>query len=96
MKSLVFHPASEPSKDGQIFFTSHNPDILDMQYPKHTFCFLKKDVNNIREPITCIYASDYLKRNTDSLRSAVENDVFSIAPSVDLIYDLGDLGKRGS
>lgn len=42
-----------------------------------------------------MWASDYLKRNTDSVRSAVENDLFSVSPSVDLVYKLADLEKRG-
>jgi len=83
-------------KDGQIFFTTHNLDILEMLYPKHSFCFLKKDVNNEAVPISCIYTSDYLKRNTDSVRKAVENDVFSAAPSVDLVYKLSDFKRKGA
>lgn len=31
----------------QLFFTTHNTEILDMQLPKHTFSFLKKDVNDV-------------------------------------------------
>jgi hypothetical protein len=83
-------------ENGQLFFTTHNLDILDMPYPKHSFSFFKKDVNNEAEPISCIYASDYLKRNTDSVRNAVENDVFSAAPSVDLVYKLSDFKEKGA
>lgn len=74
--------------DSQLFFTSHNTDILDMNLPKHAFTFLRKDVNDTICPIKCINASSLLKRNTDSLKSAVENDLFCTAPSVDLIYDI--------
>ena len=72
----------------QLFFTSHNLDVLEMPLPKHAFTFLKKDINNITEPISCIYASDYLKKNTDSLKNAIENDFFSVSPNVDLIFDI--------
>ncbi len=75
----------------QLFFTTHNSDVLDMQLPKHTFCFLKKDVNDAEEPIKCIEASKYLKRNTDSLRHAIENDLFSTAPNLELIYEIENL-----
>ena len=75
----------------QLFFTTHNSDVLDMQLPKHTFSFLKKDVNDEEEPIKCIDASKYLKRNTDSLRHAVENDLFSTAPNLELIYEIENL-----
>ncbi len=70
----------------QLFFTTHNTDILDMDLPKHTFTFLHKDITNPECPVTCIAASSLLKRNTDSLKRAVENDLFSCAPAVDLIY----------
>ena len=75
----------------QLFFTSHNTDILDMNLPKHTFTFLCKDMNNMECPISCVSASQVLKRNTDSLKNAVENDMFTCAPAVDLIYAIGEL-----
>ena len=72
----------------QLFFTTHNTDILDIPYPKHTFLFLKKNMENPEMPISVINASDYLKRNTDSLRSAVDNDLFGITPNVDSLFEL--------
>ena len=75
----------------QLFFTSHNTDILDMNLPKHAFTFLCKDVTNPERPINCISASHVLKRNTDSIKNAVENDMFACSPAVDLIYAIGDL-----
>lgn len=30
--------------NGQLFFTTHNADILDMNLPKHSFTFLRKDI----------------------------------------------------
>ena len=75
----------------QLFFTTHNTDVLNMNLPKHSFTFLRKDMSDTEHPITCIDASSLLKRNTDSLKNAVENDLFSCAPSVDLIYAIADL-----
>lgn len=72
----------------QLFFTTHNTDILDLPLPKHAFVFLKKDVYDEETPIKCVHASDFLKRNTDSLRNAVENDLFSVSPNLELIYDI--------
>lgn len=74
----------------QLFFTTHNTDILEMNLPKHTYSFLRKDVGNVAHPITCIDAASVLKRNTDSLKNAVENDMFSSAPALELIYDIAD------
>ena len=68
-----------------------NTDILDMQLPKHSFTFLKKLVDGKNSSIQCVYASDFLKRNTDSLKNAVENDLFSIAPDLEKIYEIEEL-----
>lgn len=74
----------------QLFFTTHNTEILDMPLPKHSFLFLKKDVTDEDRPIQCISASSLLKRNTDNLKNAVENDLFSVAPDIEKIYQLAD------
>ena len=79
----------------QLFFTTHNTDILDMNLPKHTFNFLRKDIMDTEYPITCVDASLLLKRSTDSVRNAVENDLFSTAPAVELIYDIAGFHKEG-
>lgn len=75
----------------QLFITTHNTDVLDLDLPKHTYVFLKKDISDNEQPIKCVSASDYLKRNTDSLRNAVDNDLFSVAPTLELIYQLNDV-----
>ena len=75
----------------QLFFTTHNSDVLDMQLPKHSFTFLKKDINDVATPIRCICADQYLKRNTDSLKHAVENDLFCTAPELHRLYEIADL-----
>jgi len=77
--------------NSQLFFTTHNTDILDMPLPKHSFSFLKRDIHDSAQPIKCICASEYLKRNTDSLRSAADNDLFSASPSLDFIYKIAEL-----
>lgn len=75
----------------QLFFTTHNSDALDMQLPKHSFTFLKKDVDDSNMPIKCICAEQYLKRNTDSLKHAVENDLFCTVPELHRLYEIVDL-----
>lgn len=75
----------------QLFFTTHNTDLLDMNLPKHAFTFLRKDPNDEEHPISCVSASDFLKRSSDSLKNAVANDLFSTAPAVELIYEIADL-----
>lgn len=75
----------------QLFFTTHNTDVLDMDLPKHTFTFLRKTLEGNEHLISCVSASSLLKRSSDSLRNAVENDMFSTSPMVDLIYAIADL-----
>lgn len=80
--------------NSQLFFTTHNSDILDLQYPKHTYTFLKKDIHDESQPIKCVYASDYLKRNTDSVHNAIDNDLFSTSPDVELVYKIAEIGQN--
>ena len=75
----------------QLFFTTHNTDILELNLPKHAFTFLKKTVNDSSSIITTIYVSDYLKKADESLKNAVENDLFCTAPDLEKLYDLVDL-----
>lgn len=71
------------SEDNQFFFTTHNSDILKMNLPKHSFTFLKKDPT-----IRAVHPENYIKKNSQSLYSAVENDVFNCTPNIDSILNL--------
>ncbi len=90
-KSILSLMIDSIGSNSQLFFTTHNTDILDLNLPKHSFTFLTKDINNDSCPITCVTASSLLKKNSDSLKNAVENDLFCTAPAVDLIYDIAEL-----
>ena len=76
------------SNHEQLIFTTHNTDMLDLNLPKHSYVFLRKHLEDNTYKVTAISASDVLKRNTDSLRNAVENDVFSSLPQVSLLDEL--------
>lgn len=90
-KAILSLMIDELPSNGQLFFTTHNTDILDMDLPKHSFMFLRKDATNPDCPISCVDASSLLKRSTDSLKNAVENDMFSTAPALERIYSIADL-----
>ena len=77
--------------DSQIIFTTHNTDMLDLNLPKHTYMFLRKKEENGAYNISVSSGNDILKRNTDSIRRAVENDVFSSLPDDSLLDEL-DMG----
>ena len=67
----------------QLFFTTHNMEVLNMDLPAHCFTFLKK-----REKIEVAYASEYIDEDNIFLMEAIKNDVFNVAPYLDLIYEL--------
>lgn len=76
-------------EDGeQLIFTSHNSDMQDLNLPKHSFVYLRKVKENGGFKIYANSASDYLKRPTDSVRCAAENDVFSTIPDDSLLDEL--------
>lgn len=74
--------------DEQLIFTTHNTDMLDLNLPKHSYVFLRKHFEEEKYKVSAISASDILKRNTDSLRCAVENDVFASLPQDSLLDEL--------
>ena len=76
-------------KNEQLIFTTHNTDMLNLNLPKHTFAFMKKDVEDGEYKVSIVYASDILKRSTDSVKCAAENDVFGCLPDDSLLDELG-------
>lgn len=72
----------------QLIFTTHNTDMLDLNLPKHSYVFLRKQLEDGVYKVSAISASDVLKRNTDSIRNAVENDVFALLPQDALLDEL--------
>jgi len=73
----------------QMIFTTHNTDMLDLNLPKHAYVFLRKRQDADGEyKVTAVSASEILKRNTDSVRCAVENDVFDSLTDDSLLDEL--------
>ncbi len=87
-KALIALMIEQLHDNAQLFITTHNTDILDMNLPKHSFIFLR---NGPSGNIEAVSASSVLKKNSDSVRNAVANDVFSMAPKLDLINELAQL-----
>ena len=77
----------------QLIFTTHNTDLLNMNLPKHAFAFMKKEIVNGEYKVSVSFASEYLKRNTDSVKCAVENDVFGSLPDESLLDGLSENGR---
>ena len=87
-KTILSVMISKLGDGEQLFFTSHNLDIADMDLPKHSFLFMRKNNIDNETFITCESASDKLKKPTESIRSAIDNDLFGIAPKVELLHEL--------
>lgn len=64
----------------ELVFTTQYLDILNLSLCKHSF--------NDDQGISIVNAATYLKRNTDSLRNAMDHDLFSVAPRLDEIENL--------
>lgn len=87
-KSIFSVMVSKLGENDQLIFTTHNTDMLDLNLPKHSFAFLRKQQEDNDYKVSVMYASDLLKRNTDSIRCAVANDMFLSLPDDSLIYSL--------
>jgi hypothetical protein len=74
--------------DSQLIFTTHNTDMLNLNLPKHTFAFLRKNMDAGKYIVSVTFASDILKRNTDSIKCAMENDLFCSLPDTALLDSL--------
>ena len=72
----------------QLIFTTHNMEMLDLNLPKHSYTFLKKEISGSESNVTAIPASSLLKKNTDSVKSAVENDMFGAMPDLSKLDSL--------
>lgn len=75
----------------QLFFTTHNLEIADMNLPKHSFTLLKKRIIDEKSDIQVIPASKILKKASDSLKQAIDNDLFGSAPDISRLNELDEL-----
>lgn len=72
----------------QIFFTTHNMNILSLGFPFHSFYFMKKEESNGKKRITVNCGSEADNRNNVSPKTIIDNDIFNIAPDLNMIFDL--------
>lgn len=87
-KSIFGLMVERLGKDEQLIFTTHNTDMLDLNLPKHAFAFMRKKINEGEYNVSVTFASEILKRNTDSVKCAMENDVFRSLPDASLLDEL--------
>jgi len=71
-------------RNSQLFYTTHNYDILEMSLPTHSYIFLKKDeFVEVFQPEKMGYT-----KNDRSLLGFVKNDVFGTLPDTSKIDSL--------
>ena len=71
-------------KESQLFFTTHNTDLLKMDYPTHSFFFFSKNENETK----VVKAESLLNKNDRTLIKYVEDNVFDTIPDTGTLYDL--------
>ena len=87
----IFNLMSTYISDGeQLIFTTHNSELLSLNYPVHAFNFLRKvDVGGAKH-IELIDASMIEKRNNTNIKNLYDNDFFGARPDLTDIYALGE------
>jgi hypothetical protein len=68
-------------KNSQLFYTTHNCDILDMNLPVHSFLFFRK-AGSVTE---VVHPERSFNKNDRSLLNAMRNDIFRISPDSSLL-----------
>lgn len=79
---FIYSTFAKQFSNTQIFFTTHNVEILGLNIPLSSFMFFRHDKNGFNE---VIYPSDFLKKNTDNLRFLYENDYFGVLPDYSVL-----------
>ena len=87
-KSIFGLMVERLGRNEQLVFTTHNTDMLDLNLPKHAFAFMRKEIDEGEYNVSVTFASEILKRNTDSVKCAMENDVFRSLPDTSLLDEL--------
>ena len=72
----------------QLFFTSHNEQLMELPYPLHTFSFLKKEEMDGDYHIELVNASQFEKRNNVSVKNLYDNDCFDLSVDTKKIFEL--------
>jgi len=72
------------SPNAQLFYTTHNCDLLEMNLPSHSYTFLRKDpFVKVAHPEKMGYT-----KNDRNLLGYMKNDVFSTLPDTTRIENL--------
>ena len=73
----------------QLFFTSHNEELMSLPLPLHSFSFMRKTKEGQHCKIELLNASSFEKRNNVNVKNLYDNDYFDIAPDTKQLFDIG-------
>lgn len=68
--------------NGQIFFTTHNSELLDLNVPNNVFLLFKRGEDGYN---SALFVSDKLSKNDRSVRNYYENDYFGVMPDYSVL-----------
>lgn len=74
----------------QLFFTSHNTELLALPLPNHSFNFISKAQNQGQTKIVWTNAASLEKRNNVNIKNLYDNDFFGVSPDVNKILDIAE------
>lgn len=72
----------------QLFFTSHNAELLALPLPNHSFNFVHKEIGEGEDRIVWINAASLEKRNNVNIKNLYDNDFFGVSPDVNKILNI--------
>lgn len=70
--------------DNQIFVTSHNSELLELNVPNNAFVLFKRCTNGYN---SSLFVSDKLNKNDRNIRNYYENDYFNVLPDYSMLDD---------
>lgn len=75
----------QKAKDAQLFFTTHDTELFDLNAPVTSYILFKRNAEGFNEAV-CV--SDKLTRNDRNLRNYYENDYFDTIPDYSILDEL--------
>lgn len=76
--------------DAQVFFTTHNIEIFELNVPNHAFIFFRRGIDGMNE---AMLPSDMLNKNDRNLRNYYENDFFGVMPDYSIMDKFFEISK---
>lgn len=76
MKAFLFNV------DAQVFITSHNSELLELNVPNNAFILFKRCCNGYNYSL---FVSDKLNKNDRNIRNYYENDYFGVLPDYSML-----------